>query len=61
MVARALDTTASATAVGELRDLAARVRRLPDPFRASPEQIYEAKDDIATQLMHLARRLERAA
>ncbi|MFM9860574.1 hypothetical protein RUR49_19110 [Pseudoxanthobacter sp. M-2] len=57
----AVSTTTRATAAGELRDLAYRVRRLPDPLRASPERIYAEKDDIASELMSLARRMERAA
>lgn len=44
--------------IRELRQLAAAARRIPSPFRASPETILLAKDDIASRLARLADAME---
>ena len=45
-------------AADRLRELARDVRRIGDPFRHDPEAIAAAKDEIAFELVRLARRLE---
>lgn len=41
-----------------LRALAREVRRIGDPYRTDPEAIAVAKDEIAHELVSLARRLD---